>query len=87
MKKLEFYTARYCGKCRAIKRRLNDLHQELSDIQIIFHDIDIERTLAKKNKIDGVPTLIYYDDDLEISRMSGSIYEEDILRLIAEEKV
>ena len=51
MKKLEFYTARYCGKCRAIKRRLNDLHQELSDIQIIFHDIDIERTLAKKNKI------------------------------------
>jgi thiol-disulfide isomerase/thioredoxin len=86
MKKIEFYTARYCGKCRALKRRLIDMKEQLLDVDLIFRDIDIERSRAKAEKIDGVPTLIYYIDEVEVNRMSGSIYEEDIINLIAEEK-
>ncbi|MDD4070124.1 MAG: thioredoxin family protein [Candidatus Izemoplasmatales bacterium] len=85
MKKLELYSARYCGKCRALKRRLSDLKKELIDVDLIIHDIDIERAKAKANKIDGVPALIYYINNKEVARMSGSIYEEDILSLIAKE--
>lgn len=85
MKKIEFFTARYCGKCRALKRRLIDLKDSLTDVEIVFRDIDIERDLAKIKKIDGVPTLIYYLDSAEISRISGSIYEEDILKLVDKE--
>ena len=86
MKKIEFYTARYCGKCRALKRRFIDLKEQLLDVDLIFRDIDIERSKAKAEKVDGVPTLIYYIDEVEVNRMSGSIYEEDIINLIAEEK-
>ncbi|MFA7075700.1 MAG: thioredoxin family protein [Candidatus Izemoplasmatales bacterium] len=86
MKKIEFYTARYCGKCRAIKRRLIELKEELKDIDIIFHDIDIERAKARKEKIDGVPTLIFYLSGREIDRMSGTILTEDILNLIKKER-
>lgn len=85
MKKIEFFTARYCGKCRALKRRLIDLKDSLTDVEIIFRDIDIERDLAKIKKIDGVPTLIYYLDSKEIRRISGSTYEEDILKLVDKE--
>jgi thiol-disulfide isomerase/thioredoxin len=87
MKKLEFYSARYCGKCRALKRRLSDLEQELSKIKIVIVDIDIDRVKSRANFVDGVPTLIYYKDEKEVSRVSGSIFEEDILNLIAEEKI
>ncbi|HQN74893.1 MAG TPA: thioredoxin family protein [Bacillota bacterium] len=86
MKKIEFFTARYCGKCRALKRRLIDLKNLLTDVEIVFRDIDIERDLAKMKKIDGVPTLIYYLDSEEIRRISGSIYEEDILKLVDKER-
>ena len=85
MKKIEFFTARYCGKCRALKRRLIDLKDSLKDVEIVFRDIDIERDLAKIKKIDGVPTLIYYLHSEEIRRISGSIYEEDILKFVDKE--
>ena len=83
MKKIEFYTARYCGKCRALKRRINDLSEELKTIEIEFVDIDICKEKVKKNNVDGVPTLILYIDGLEAKRVSGSIYEEDLLNFIA----
>ena len=83
MKKIEFYTARYCGKCRALKRRINDLSDELKAIEIEFVDIDICKEKVKKNNVDGVPTLILYIDGLEAKRVSGSIYEEDLLNFIA----
>jgi thiol-disulfide isomerase/thioredoxin len=83
MKKIEFYTARYCGKCRALKRRINDLSDELKAIEIEFVDIDICKVKVKKNNVDGFPTLILYIDGLEEKRVSGSIYEEDLLNFIA----
>lgn len=82
MKKFEIFTARYCGKCRALKRRLIELKEELIDVEIIFRDIDIERTKAKNMKIDGVPTLIYYHDGIEVSRTEGTILEEDIRNIL-----
>ncbi|MGD9761397.1 MAG: thioredoxin family protein [Candidatus Izemoplasmatales bacterium] len=86
MKKIEFFTARYCGKCRALKRRFIDLKDQLTDIDLVFRDIDIERSRARADKVDGVPTLIYYIDGVEVNRLSGSIYEEDIINLITEER-
>ncbi len=86
MKKIEFFTARYCGKCRALKRRFIDLKDQLTDIDLVFRDIDIERSRARADKVDGVPTLIYYIDEVEVNRLSGSIYEEDIINLITEER-
>ncbi len=85
MIEIEIFTARYCGTCRALKRRISDLKTSLSEVKITYRDIDVERDKVRNKKIDGVPTLILYRDGLEIERISGSIYEEDILRLIGKE--
>lgn len=84
MKRIDFYTARYCGTCRGVKRRLNDLKSSLSGIEVNYIDIDIDKLKFKKNEVDGVPTLIYYVDNLEVNRMSGSLSEEDLLKLMEE---
>lgn len=82
MKKFEIFTARYCGKCRALKRRLIELKDELTEVDIVFRDIDIERSRAKGLKINGVPTLIYYINEEEVSRTEGSILEDDIRKIL-----
>lgn len=82
MKKIEIYTARYCGTCRGLKKRLIKLKDYLSEVEIVFHDIDVERNKAKKKQIENIPTLIYYLEAQEISRLDGYISEEDILGLI-----
>ncbi len=85
MKEFEIFTARYCGTCRALKRRISDLKPSLSEIKITYRDIDVERDKVRSKKIDGVPTLVLYQNGLEIERISGSINEKDILRLIGKE--
>jgi thiol-disulfide isomerase/thioredoxin len=82
MKKFEIYTARYCGTCRGLKRRLSDIKDQLASVEIIYRDIDVERAKARSLKLDVVPTLIYYNNDVEIKRLEGLILEADILELI-----
>jgi len=82
MKKFEIFTARYCGKCRALKRRLIELKDELTEVDIVFRDIDVERSRAKSLKINGVPTLIYYINEEEVLRTEGSILEDDIRKIL-----
>ena len=82
MKKFEIFTARYCGKCRALKRRLIELKNELDDVEIIFRDIDIERQKAKSLQVEGVTKIIYYVDNIEISRTEGTILEDDIREIL-----
>ena len=84
MKRIDFYTARYCGTCRGVKRRLKELSANFSGVNINYLDIDVDKQEFRKNDVDGVPTLIYYIDDSEVRRMSGSLSEEDVLKLIEE---
>jgi len=86
MKKFEIYTARYCGFCRGLKRRLADLKTELDSVEIIYCDVDIERIKARSLKVETIPTLIYYVDDVERKRLDGLILEADIMELLNKEK-
>ncbi|MFA7560984.1 MAG: thioredoxin family protein [Candidatus Izemoplasmatales bacterium] len=86
MKKLEIYIARYCGTCRGLKKRIINIKESLIEVEIIFRDIDIERDKVRKNNIENVPTIIFYIDNQEVSRLDGYISEEDILHLLDEAK-
>ena len=81
-KKIIFFTARYCGKCFAIKKRINRLVEENMfhvDYQII--DIETDPQTTKKYHIVGVPTTILVIGGVVQKTIKGSLYREDILDL------
>ncbi len=80
------FCARYCGKCRALTRRLNELKPELEDIIITNYDVEKVAETIDEYFLEGIPTLIYFEDDQEVRRLLGSIYPEDIRGLINERK-
>ena len=81
-KKIIFFTARYCGKCFAIRKRVKHLIEENKfNINHEFVDIEENLKLVKKFKVDGVPTTIILENDNEIKRLSGSLYIEDLISL------
>lgn len=81
-KEFKIFCARYCGKCRALIRRFNELNNRLDGYIITNVDVEKEANAVDEYYLEGIPTLIYLEDDVEVSRRSGSIYEEDIIAMI-----
>ena len=82
-RKLLFFTARYCGKCFAIKKRINKLivqNQFNIDYEVI--DVEKDKDAVRKYKLEGIPTTIIMEDGKEIKRVFGSLYMEDLIDLV-----
>jgi len=82
-KKILFFTARYCGKCFAIKKRINRLIEEnLFDVDYQIIDIEQDPKMTKKYEVVGVPTTILVIDGVVQKTVKGSLYREDIIDLV-----
>ena len=77
MKRIEYYSATWCGPCMTFKPVMKELKDEGMNIKFI--DIEEEQQLAQENNIRSIPvTIIYGDDDKEITRLIGVQTKEAI---------
>ena len=77
MKRIEYYSADWCGPCKLFKPIMKELKDEGMNIKFI--DIEEESQLAQKNNVRSVPTTIVYNSsDEEITRLIGVQTEEAI---------
>ncbi len=82
-RKLLFFTARYCGKCFAIKKRINKLIvQKKFNIDYEVIDVEKNKDSVQKYNLEGIPTTIIMEDGKEIKRVFGSLYMEDLIELV-----
>ena len=81
MKKLEYYSASWCGPCKMVKPIVKSLQEEGLNIEMV--DIDDNQVVASNKQIYSVPTFILYDDGVEIGRVSGVPSKEDVREWLA----
>jgi len=75
---LLWFSAPWCGTCRAIKRVLMTFDQA-HPASIIEINVDTDKNLVNQYRIQGVPALIILKNGIVIDRISGSLdYEEFI---------
>ena len=68
---VDFY-ATWCGPCRSVPPILKQVKQELGDaVKIIKVDIDKNGYLAKRYKVQAVPTLMLFQHSRVLWRQSG----------------
>lgn len=65
MRRIEVYTADYCPHCRQAEALLG------SEPDVTFINCMECPTLAKRRRIEKLPTLIYYVDNTEAGRTVG----------------
>jgi thioredoxin-like negative regulator of GroEL len=72
MKTAKYFTASWCGPCKAFKPIIEELIEEGQPIEIL--DIDEHQELAAHFNILSVPTTIILedDDDQELERFIGA---------------
>lgn len=64
--------APWCGPCRSLIPRLESLDSQYDNIDFVKLNVDENRDFAMAFGIRSVPTVIIFDGDKEITRITGA---------------
>ncbi|MBQ7349980.1 MAG: thioredoxin [Bacteroides sp.] len=79
---VDFY-AEWCGPCQIMKPRLLDVAERIGEnAKIVQIDIDKEKELAERFRIQSVPTLIIFKKGKQLWRQSGIISSVALTQLL-----
>ncbi|QOD59699.1 thioredoxin [Polaribacter haliotis] len=77
------FFAEWCGPCQTMSPILKQVKDELGEkVFIIKIDVDKNKLLASKFKVQGVPTLILYKAGKQVWRQSGLVQKRDLIQTI-----
>ena len=77
MKTMKYFSAVWCGPCKAFKPVINEIASEGYSIEFI--DVDQEQNKATKYGVRSVPTVVIEENGIEVDRFVGSIPKQMIL--------
>jgi thioredoxin 1 len=79
---IDFY-AEWCGPCKMMKPRLLDVAEQIGEkAKIVAVDVDKEKELAQRFRIQSVPTLIIFKNGNQLWRQSGMISANALVKLL-----
>ena len=78
MKTMKYFSAVWCGPCKAFKPIMNEIAGEGHSVQFI--DVDQSQELAAKYGVRSVPTTIIEEGGIEVNRFVGSIPKQQVLQ-------
>ena len=86
MRTAKYFTATWCGPCKAFKPVMNEVAGEGHSIQ--FVDVDQNQELASKYGVRSVPTTVIEENGVEVDRFVGAIPKQSVIqKLIKGKKV
>ena len=78
MKTMKYFSATWCGPCKAFKPVMNEIADEGYSIEFI--DVDQEQNKATKYGVRSVPTTIIEENGMEVDRFVGSMPKQQVLQ-------
>ena len=76
MKTAKYFTATWCGPCKAFKPVMNEVAGEGYSIQFI--DVDENQSLASQYGVRSVPTTVIEENGVEVDRFVGALSKEAV---------
>ena len=78
---VDFYS-KTCGPCKMLSFVLKDIAKGIDDREILLLDYYVNKETVEKYGVSGYPTLIYFEDGVEVERMKGLQQKPTIMKMI-----
>lgn len=85
MKKVIKFSAPWCMPCKALAPVFDKIKETYKHTDIKFQNVDVESDvngLAELFKIRSVPTVVYVNGDIEVTRLVGLSNKKDYMEHI-----
>lgn len=63
--------APWCGPCKILGPMLEELERELPGLTVLKQNVDEDKTLADRFKVQSVPTMIIFQGGKPVEKVSG----------------
>ena len=81
MRTAKYFTATWCGPCKAFKPIILELISEGYNITIV--DVDQEQSLSGQYRVSSVPTTVIEENEVEVDRFVGALPKETVKEKLA----
>ena len=78
MKTIKYFSAVWCGPCRAFKPVMNEIANEGYSVQFI--DIDQNQGLTSQHNVRSVPTTVIEENGVEVDRFVGALPKQSVIQ-------
>ena len=78
MKTAKYFTASWCGPCKAFKPIMNEIKSEGYSVEII--DLDSNQALASKYNVRSVPTTVIEQNGVEVDRFVVGLPKQSVIQ-------
>lgn len=80
------FWAEWCGPCRALAPKLEEISTEMTGkIKIVKINVDENRDYAMKYGVRGIPTMIIFKNGGEVEQISGNVPKETIVAALSKQ--
>ncbi|MBX2994724.1 MAG: thioredoxin [Bdellovibrionaceae bacterium] len=77
------FWAEWCGPCRAIGPKLEEIGQEMGEkVTILKLDVDNNQNVAAKFGIRSIPTMILFKNGQPVDQVMGNLPKDNIVSFI-----
>ena len=76
------FWAGWCGPCKMLSPVIDKLAEELEDVKVCKVNVDTEPTISIEYNIMSIPTLLVFENCVEINRSVGVVSKEEVLELL-----
>ena len=78
MKTAKYFTATWCGPCKAFKPIMNEIKSEGYSVEII--DLDSNQALANQYNVRSVPITVIEQNGVEVDRFVGGLPKRSVIQ-------
>lgn len=79
------FWAEWCGPCRALAPKLEEIAQEMGGkIRVVKLNVDENQESPAKYNVRGIPTMVLIKDGKEVAQIVGNLPKDRIVEVIAQ---